>query len=356
MRRKLHLLRRPPAKIGAPPGTLIHVGERKAARTRIRLLDYNAKGYEERDLERIEQGLVLRDSSRVVWVNIDGLHDPAIIEEAGRCFGLHPLVQEDLLNTRQRPKLEDYGDYLFLVLKMLRLDPSGEIHSEQLSLILGPSFVLSFQEAEGDVFEQVRERVRGSKGRLRRMGADYLAYALLDAVVDSYFLVLEELGEQIELLEEELVAPPTPATLQKIHQLKREMLHLRRSIWPLREVIGTLQRQEEPLVRPETQLFLRDVYDHTIQVVETVETYRDMIAGMVDLYLSSLSIRMNEVMKVLTVIATIFIPLTFIVGIYGMNFDRMPELHWRWGYPLLWLGMLLIAAGMVIYFRKKKWF
>ncbi|MBE0597860.1 MAG: magnesium and cobalt transport protein CorA, partial [Desulfuromonadales bacterium] len=192
MRRKQHLLRRPRTKIGAPPGTLIHVGERKVASTRLRLLDYHADGCEERDLQQIEPELAKRDSSRVTWLNIDGLHDPGIIEEVGRCFALHPLVQEDLLNTQQRPKLEDYGEYLFLVLKMLRIDPTGEVHTEQLSLILGPSFVLSFQELEGDVFEQVRERIRGSKGRIRRMGPDYLAYALLDAVVDSYFLVLEE--------------------------------------------------------------------------------------------------------------------------------------------------------------------
>ncbi len=355
MRRLLHRHRHPPAKIGAPPGTLIHVGERKAERTRIRLIDYNAETLIEKDLERLDPEPERRQDASVHWLNIDGIHDVSVIEAAGRRFAIHPLVQEDILNTGQRPKLEDYENYLFLVVKMLQSDPSGGLRTEQISLVLGPDYVLSFQELEGDVFDRIRERLRTGKGRIRRMGADYLAYALLDAIIDSYFLILEDLGDRIEALEEELIVHPTPPTLRKIHQFKREMIHLRKSIWPLREVLGALQRQEAPLVQESTQVYLRDVYDHTIQIVDTVETYRDIIAGMLDLYLSSLSHRMNEVMKVLTIIATIFIPLTFIAGVYGMNFDYMPELHWKWSYPILWGLMLLTFFGMLWYFRRKKW-
>ncbi len=355
MRAKLHLHRRPRTKIGVPPGTLIHVGERKAEQVRIRFIFFNADSFEERDLAQVEECLGYRDRPGIIWIEIDGIHDTEVIETIGRSFGLHPLVQEDILNTGQRPKLEDYDDFLFLVVKMLQTGSPGEIRAEQVSLILGRTFVLSFQETEGDVFDQVRERLRTNKGRIRRLGADYLAYTLLDALVDIHFVILEDLDERIEELEDELVAAPGAATLHKIHQFKREMIFLRRSVWPLREVISAMQRQET-LVREETRVFLRDVYDHTIQVVETVETYRDVIAGMLDLYLSSLSFRMNEVMKVLTIIATIFIPLTFIAGVYGMNFEWMPELHWRWAYPTLWVLMAAIAGGMVVYFRKKKWF
>ena len=243
MRRTSHRQRRPRTKIGAPPGTLIHVGERKTERTRIRLIRYDAERLEEQELERVEQCLEYREGTEVAWLNIDGIHDPAVIEEAGRCFGLHPLVQEDILNTDQRPKLEDYDDYLFLVLKMLQIAPGGGIQTEQVSLVIGPAFVLSFQEKEGDVFDGVRDRLRSNKGRIRKAGPDYLAYALLDLIIDHYFLILEELGDRIELLEEELIASPSPPTLQKIHRFKREMIHLRKSVWPLREVVNGLQRK-----------------------------------------------------------------------------------------------------------------
>jgi magnesium transporter len=252
--------------------------------------------------------------------------------------------------------LEDFGDYIFVVLKTFSYNhQSDELEPEQISLILGPSFVVSFQEREGDVFNPIRERIRSNKGRIRRMGADYLAYSLLDSIVDHYFIVLEQVGEEVEFLEEELVTNPTPETLQTIHNLKREMLFLRKSVWPLREVIGALERGESSLIKESTGIYLRDVYDHTIQVIDTIETFRDMISGMLDIYLSSVSNRMNEVMKVLTIIATIFIPLTFIAGIYGMNFQYMPELEWRWGYPMVWVVMLAIGVLMLIYFRKKDW-
>jgi magnesium transporter len=252
--------------------------------------------------------------------------------------------------------MEDYGDYLYVVVKMLHdKGKTGQVEAEQVSLIIGPNFVFSFQEGEGDVFEPIRERIRNGKGRLRKMGADYLAYSLLDAIVDYYFVILEKLGERVEFLEEELVTNPKTQTLQEIHHLKREMIFLRKAVWPLREVIGALERGESPLIQKGTSLYLRDVYDHTIQAIDTVETFRDMVSGMLDIYLSSVSNRLNAVMKVLTIIATVFMPLTFLAGVYGMNFKYMPELEWRWGYPLVWAVMIGIGGVMLIYFKRKKW-
>jgi magnesium transporter len=287
---------------------------------------------------------------------LDGIHQVEILEQLGECMGVHPLVLEDILNTDQRPKLEDFDDYLFIVLKMSHYDDqNGEMEVEQISLILGPNYVVSFQERPGDVFDPIRERITNGRGRIRKLGADYLAYALIDAIVDHYFVVLEQIGEKIEFLEEELITDPTPETLQTIHNLKREMIFLRKSVWPLREVVGGLERRESPLIGESIAVYLRDVYDHTIQVIDTLETFRDMISGMLDIYLSSVSNRMNEVMKVLTIIATIFIPLTLIAGIYGMNFKHMPELEQPWGYPVVWGVMLATAIVMLIYFRRKKW-
>jgi magnesium transporter len=279
-----------------------------------------------------------------------------VIEQLGKHFSLHPLLLEDILHTEQRPKMEDFGEYLFFVLKMLYLEEGRhEILAEQVSLILGSNFVISFQEREGDVFKYVRERIRNSKGRIRKVGADYLAYALIDAIVDNYFIILERLGETIEELEEELVTNPVSDTLQTIHHLKREMIFLRKSVWPLREVISALERGESPLIQESTGVYLRDLYDHTIQVIDSVETFRDMVSGILDIYLSSVSNKMNEVMKVLTIIATIFIPLTFIAGIYGMNFEYMPELSWRWGYPAVWFVICAIFITMLAYFKRRKW-
>ncbi len=348
-------IRRPKAKVGAPPGTLIHVGERKADSTQIRLIDYDENRVHETTLEKIAPALNFRDRASVTWLNIDGIHDIRIIEEIGRHFDVHSLVQEDILNTDHRPKLEEHVDFLFMVLKTLRADAAGEVHTEQVSIVLGKGFVLSFQEAQGDIFDKVRERIRSDKGRIRKMGPDYLAYALIDSIVDNYYLVLEEIGDRIEVLEEELLTRPSPNTAQKIHSFKREMILMRKAIWPLREVVGSLLRQE-PLVREETRLYLRDLYDHTIQVIDTVESYRDIIAGLLDLYLTSLSNRMNEVMKVLTIIATIFIPLTFLAGVYGMNFHYMPELEWRWAYPAILAIMAALGVGMLVAFKRKGWF
>ena len=350
-------LRKRSQKTGLPPGALIHVGEQKSERTRITLLDYDEQRVEERELPLVDECLLFKEKNSVTWINVSGLHQVELLERLNDCFGLHPLVLEDILNTDQRPKMEDFGDYLYIVLRMLDLDKKNgnAVVSEQISLILGKNFVLTFQEREGDLFNPLRERIRNGKGRLRKMGPDYLVHALLDAIVDQYFVVLEKLGERIEFLEEELVTRPTPSTLHRLHQLKREMIFLRKSVWPLREVIGTLERGESSLIQASTDLYLRDVYDHTIQVIDNVETFRDMLSGMLDIYLSSISNRMNEIMKVLTIISTIFIPLTFIVGLYGMNFKFMPELEWPWGYPSVLLLMSGVTVFMLFYFRRKKW-
>jgi magnesium transporter len=352
----LRLLKKTSKKVGLSPGTLIHVGEKKVDQVRIRVIDYDESHFEEKDLERIGDCLNYKEKSTVTWINIDGLHEVDIIETLGKHYGIHPLVLEDILHTEQRPKIEIFDDHLFITAKMLLYDEDNhQINTEQFSLILGPNYVLTFQENVGDVFETIRERLRKQKGRLRKEGADYLAYALIDAIVDNYFIVLEKIDEKMEILEEELTENPDAETMQTIHHLKRELIFLRKAVWPLREVIGMLEREEIYLIQEKTTIFLRDVYDHTIQVIDTIETFRDMVSGMLDLYLSTVSNRMNEVMKVLTIIATIFIPLTFIAGIYGMNFEFMPELKWHWSYPLIWVIMIIVGGLMLIYFRKKKW-
>ena len=356
------LYKRGVKKAGVPPGTLIHVGEKKSEQVRISLFDYNRDSYLEKELATIEEAFPYKDKPTVTWINIDGIHQVNILENIGQHFGIHPLVLEDILNTAQRPKVEDYGDYIFIVLKMLYYNESSRTtEGEQISIVLGPSYVLSFQEKTGDIFNLIRERIKNSESGMRKNGPDYLVYRLLDTIVDHYFFILEKMGERIEDLEEELMENPAKETLEALHHLKREMIFLRKSIWPLREVISKLEREESPLIKDATEIFLRDVYDHTIQVIDTVENFRDMVAGMLDIYLSSLSNKMNEVMKVLTIIATIFIPLTFIAGIYGMNFNterspwNMPELGWYFGYPVAIAMMAIVGIAMVIYFKRKKW-
>ncbi|MDD4876012.1 MAG: magnesium/cobalt transporter CorA [Dehalococcoidales bacterium] len=343
-------------KAGLPPGALVHIGEKKVEQVKIRILDYNETHFEEKEVKIIEECFPFKDTPTVTWINIDGIHDVEIIEKLGIHFGMHPLLLEDILNTEQRPKMEDLGDYIFIVLKMIYPDDQkNEIEAEQISLILGPNFVISFQEREGDVFDPVRDRIRKAKGRIRKAGSDYLAYVLLDVIVDNYFLVLENVGETIEDTEQQLTINPKPETLQYIRGLKNEMIFLRKSVWPLRELINSLERCESIIIHESTGAYLRDVYDHTIQIIDTVESYRDMISGMLDIYLSSISNKMNEVMKVLTIFASIFIPLTFIAGLYGMNFEFMPELEWRWAYFALLGFMLLIGITLVIYFKRKRW-
>ena len=343
-------------KAGLPPGTLVHVGERKVGKAKITIIDYDERHFEEKEAKSVEECFPFKDKPTVTWINIDGIHQLEIIEKIGKHFNIHPLVLEDIANTGQRPKIEDFVDYIFLTLKMLRYSESEkETKVEQVSVILGSNFVISFQESEGDVFDSIRERIRADKGRIRKMGSDYLSYALMDAIVDNYFTILEKLGDRIEVFEEELVVNPKPETLQAIHDLKREMIFLRKSVWPLREVINRLERWESSLISKSTAIYFRDVYDHTIQVIDSVETFRDMLSGMLDIYLSSVSNKMNEVMKVLTIIATIFIPLTLVAGIYGMNFRFMPELEMAVGYPIVLLIMLCVGVVMILYFRKKRW-
>lgn len=341
---------------GTPPGTLVHTGARRTERVRLQAFSYGPGICEERALERIEDALAPRDGTRVTWINVDGLHEPSLLEPLADTLGIHRLVLEDVLNPHQRPKLESYGTHLFLVLRMLSVDAdSGSVSSEQLSLIVGDGYVLSFQELPGDVFDPVRERLRGGRGRIRDRGADYLAYALVDAVVDAYFGVLEALGSEIDRLEDRTLTGEGPSPVQEVHALRREMLLVRRAVWPLRDALGGLLREDGGLVAEETRLFFRDVHDHAVQVIDTVEALREVLSGALDVHLSMLSHRMNEIMKVLTIIATIFIPLSFFTGWYGMNFDYMPELAVPWAYPALLSFMAILAGGMLYYFRRKRW-
>jgi magnesium transporter len=349
-------MRRASKKIGLAPGTLVYVGEKKTEDVQFSLIDYDAAHFQEKALEAIEESFPFKEEPTVTWINIDGLHEVSVIESIGKHFGLHPLILEDIVHTGQRPKMEDFEEYLFTVLNMLRYDQEDDqVKAEQVSLVVGPNYVISFQERPGDVFTGVRERLRKGKGRIRKAGSDYLAYALVDAVVDEYFLILETIGEKIEGVEEELLNNPTRETLQNIHDMKREMIFFRKQVWPLRELVNGLSKGESSLIRESTGIYLRDVYDHTIQIIDTIESFRDMLSGMLDIYLSTISNRMNEVMKVLTIIATIFIPLTFVAGIYGMNFKYMPELEWRWGYFMVWGVMVLILVSLVGYFKRKRW-
>ena len=341
---------------GLPPGALIHIGEKKTDKVKISVLDYSIGKYDEKELKKVEECFSLKRKPSISWINVDGLHEIDVVEKLGKAFDIHPLVLEDILNTDQRPKIEDYDRYIFLVLKMLYVDEkTKEIHSEQVSLILGNNYVISFQETIGDVFDTVRDRIRSSKGRIRKMGADYLAYALMDAIIDNYYVILEKIGEKIESMQEDIISNPDPETLNHIYKLKRDMIYLRKSVWPLREVINGLLREESKLIKKSTHIYLRDLYDHTIQVIDTIETYRDMVSGMLDIYMSSISNKMNEVMKVLTIFAAIFIPLTFIVGVYGMNFHHMPELSYTWAYPAVWIVIILVAVSLLGYFKHKKW-
>ena len=344
-------------KVGLPPGSLIHIGERLSERIKITLIEYDGDHLEEKVLQNLDAYAARRDRQTATWIHIDGIHDVSLLERLGAVFALHPLSLEDILTTDQRPKVDDYGDYIYVVLKTFFLPEAKEeeIKAEQISIIVGDHFLISFAEKESAYLDPIRERLRSGQGRIRTAGVDYLAYRIIDAVVDQYFLILESLGEEIELAEEKLVIMPIPETLQAIQHLKREMLFLRKSVWPLREAISYLERRESPLISGQTVPYLKDVYDHTIQVIDTIETYRDMLSAMLDIYLSSISNRLNEVMKVLTIIATIFMPLTFLAGVYGMNFKYMPELEWRWGYFAVWGLMIAIGLAMVAYFRKKKW-
>lgn len=346
-------------KIGLPPGTLVHIGAVPTEKAKLSIFYYTESEYEERIINNLEELDAYRSRPGNIWLNIDAVNDLQLIEKIGAYFELHGLTLEDIANTEQRPKREDFTSYIYVVLKMLHHNDSKDkqFTPEQVSLILGPRYVITFQEQErkGDVFNFVRERIRNNKSRLRRSGVDYLMYALMDAIVDYYFYVLETLGEEIEVLESKIVADPGPDLLPELYSLKRQTLFFRRSVWPLREVVVALEREETELISDATHMYLRDIYDHVIQVIDNIETDRERLASMLDIYLSSTSNRLNSVMKVLTIITVIFMPLTFIAGIYGMNFEHMPELKLEMGYPLTLAAMGLIALSMIVYFRRKGW-
>ena len=344
-------------KTGLPPGTLLHVGNERREQAKVTLIEYTAEKCLEKQTCGIDEFLRKIPTDTVTWFNIEGVHDISLIETVGRQLNLHALTLEDIVHTGQRSKFEDFDDYLFIVTKMLRYNKQlHQLQSQQVSFVLGTGYLMTFQENDWDVFEIIRERIRKNNGQIRRMGCDYLAYALIDAIVDHYFEILEYFGDMMETLEEELLTHPTEKTLHKIHIIKRDFVLLRKTIWPLREAVRALQDDTSQLLTDETRLHLRDVHDHTVQIIDTLESSRDLVAGMLEIYLSSVSNKMNAIMKVLTLIATVFIPLTFVTGIFGMNFRTMPELRQGWMYPWgFWLIIVAIVAAMAAYFKKQKW-
>jgi magnesium transporter len=347
-------VRKPP---GSAPGTLVHTGPRKVESIAVQRLTYGPDHLREDTGTEIEPLLPEPEPGTVCWINVDGLHDPSVLEHVGTRYGFHRLVLEDVLSTHQRPKVEDHRSYFFVVLKMLSYDePTRTVSAEQVSLIVADGLLFSFQERPGDVLDPVRERLRHAKGRIRGRGSDYLAYALIDAIVDGYFAVLEKVGDRIEELEEQAIDDGSAETMHAIHQFRREILVLRRAVWPLRDALGPMYRGDIAQIGEETRVFLRDVHDHAVLVIDNVESLRELLSATMDLHLSGISNRMNEVMKVLTMIATIFIPLSFFAGVYGMNFEHMPELALPWAYPALLTLMAGIAFGMLAYFKRKRWF
>ena len=343
-------------KTGLPPGSLVHVGKSPDSKTKISVVNFSKEYFEELDLQSIDEILQYKKTKFITWVIIEGLLDVTLIESIGTHFSIHPLVLEDILNTNQRPKFEEHDDYLYFVIKSLSSEEDVlSIIYEQVSILVLDNIVFTFKEKQDRIFEPIKVQLRNSKGRIRNQGTDYLAYLILDNIVDLYFPLLDTLDETIGTVEEKLLISPTSDTLSIIQRLKRELISMRRSIAPIRELINGTLRCESPLIKDSVRIYLRDVNDHVLRVTEAVDSYRDIVIGLLDIYISSVSYKLNEVMKLLTVFATIFIPLTFITGIYGMNFEYMPELKWHWSYPVLWLVMIGIFIGMLFYFRRKKW-
>ena len=343
-------------KVGNAPGSLVFVGEQKVDETVISVIDYSEDSIEEFEVDDLDGLLPFRDTDSRTWINVSGIHDASLVREIGERFGIAELTLEDIMNTTQRARLEEFDDYLYIVIRMLDLDTHGLISIEQVSVVVGPNWVISFQERSGDVFQLVRERIRSGRPRIRSAGTDYLAYALVDAVVDQYFVILEVLGMQIEELEDEVLSGPGDGFEARLYGIKRQIVLMRRSIWPSRELTANLLRSESKLIAQSTQPFLRDVYDHAVQILDIAESFKDVASNIAESYRSVMGNRMNEVMKVLTIIATIFIPLTFIAGIYGMNFQYMPELGFEYGYFVAWGVMLVLGVGLAAYFKKKGWF
>lgn len=343
-------------KTGLVPGTIVYTGNKKDKELFIEVFDYNKDSLQEKKLKNIEEAFSYEGENTNTWINVNGLNNVEQIEKLGLHYELHPLIIEDIASTAQRPKVDEYEGYVFVVLKMLYFDVNQQLKIEHISFVLGSNYVISFQESEGDVFDPIRERLRTSKGRVRGLGADYLLYVLMDAIVDNYFNLIETIGEKVEILEDKLFERSAEENItSEIQTIKREILKIRRGVYPLREVINKMEKSENAFIHEKTQHYLRDLYDHIIQVSESIDIYREMIWGLMDMYMSTISNRMNEVMKVLTIIATIFIPLTFIAGIYGMNFENIPELKFKYGYHVLWGIMIVIFLGMLYYFRRRKW-
>lgn len=356
------LISRVSKKHGLKPGSVVYVGKDRTEDVHINIIDYSSSDYDEKHVSATEECFPYKDSSTLTWINVDGIHDTGLVQKIGLHFGMHDLVLEDIVNSGQRPKVEDADDHIFMVLKMIYMDSgNGEIKAEQVSILFGKNWVITFQETGEDVFDLVRTRIKKTVPRVRFMTADYLAYALVDAVVDHYFIALEQLGDEIEILDDAVSENAKPEHLNKIRDLKKRLIFLRKAVWPLREVIGGIERTESKLIKKSTIPYLRDLYEHTIQVIDTVETFRDMVSGLLDLYHTGVANRMNDIMKVLTIFATIFIPLGFLAGVYGMNFDtgaspfNLPELGFRYGYPMFWTTAVLVAGGLLWFFRRKSW-
>jgi len=340
--------------IGAPPGTMFYSGDQSGKRVKITLIEFNETEFFEQEFYDLSDCLHHVKPNMVKWINVEGVHDTALIGRISQLYNIHPLTQEDIVHVDQRPKFEEYENYILTIMKMILY--GDEVFAEQLSIILFKDTVISFQEPDGgDAFDIIRERLRACKGRVRRLGADYLFYALMDAVVDYYFNAIEKIGDKIERIEEEIINEPRQNSLIELYRLKREVIYLRKQVWPLRDMLSNLLRSESEFITDNTLLFLRDLQDHSTRIIDSVETYRDLLSGIMDIYLSTNANKMNEVMKVLTIMSSIFIPVTFIAGVYGMNFEFMPELKSPYGYAVVWLIMLSVMGGMIIYFRKKKW-
>jgi magnesium transporter len=357
-KRKRYLSRRPKSTkaLNQAPGTVTYVGRKENTETVLEVIDYNAESFERHSNQTPEAAFKFEEETKTTWININGLSKTKEIEKLGKYFELHPLIIEDIVNTNQRPKIDEYQDYFFIVAKMLYYKDDGELENEHISIVLGKDYVLTFQEAGGDVFDGVRDRLSAAKGRIRSRGADYLMYALLDAIVDHYFVVVEEMSDKIETMEEQLLsAQPSDEITFEIQELKRTMLRIRRAVFPLREVVSRLEKVNSDLIQEQTVNYIKDLFDHIIQVSENIDIYREMSWGLMDMYMTTINNKMNEVMKVLTIMASIFIPLTFIAGIYGMNFEYMPELQWKYSYFVLWGIMFLLFLLMIFFFKKKKW-
>jgi len=343
-------------KLGLPPGSIVYIGDIKDPRVRIDLIDYDKDSLVEKKDVGIKKCVELIKTPQNTWVDIQGIHDVNAVQEIGSHFGLHPLVLEDIVNSTQRSKLDDYKDNIYIVMRMLKINnEKDEVEDEQVSIILGKNYLISFLETGSQIFAPIKKRLNNPNSRLRNSGSDYLCYSLIDSIVDHYFEILEQVDQKLENLEEEIADKPNTKTMMKIQRVKREIALLRRSVWPMREVVNQFRRIESPLIKDSTKLYIQDVYDHTIQAIDTIESFRDIVAGMFDIYISSINLRMNEIMKVLTIVATIFVPLTFIASIYGMNFEFMPELHSKWGYPAVLAFMVTVTLAMIYFFRRKSW-